>query len=142
MKIKRANMAVSEIIGTLNLLGIAVGLFSILYISVLSISPPPTTPPVDIVAMLNGDDIILEHHGGEIVNLDTVVYITCNNNNEEFIVRDYLDDKIENKKWDISERLVYTSSIISDDFPVYISVVDKGSNSIIMTGVFQEKTAG
>ena len=56
--------------------------------------------------------------------------------------KDQLDDEIKNELWDISERLVYTSSVISDDFPVHISVVDKGSNSIIMTGVFNEKTAG
>lgn len=141
MKTKRANMAVSEVIGTINLLGIAVGLFTVLYISVLSISPPPSSPPVDIIALIDGDNLILEHHGGEGVDLDTVVNIRCEASSEDFIVRDHLNDTIDNDCWDIGEKIVYKSSVITDDSPVYVSVIDRGSNHLIMYGVLQENLA-
>ena len=65
MKNKRANKAVSEIIGTIMLLSIAVTLFSTVYVFVLNEALDPTehSPATNIIGTTEGKDLIFTHPG-------------------------------------------------------------------------------
>ena len=135
----RANKAVSETVGTIILLGISVALFSVVYVSVLTIYPSSPRPSVNIICSVdeNNLNITLEHCGGKQLELDTEIQITINETNEKFIVEDYLNnDSKENGAWDVGERVKYPVEDISNKM-VSVSVVDKESNAVIMMIGFQ-----
>ena len=66
---------VSEVIGTILLLGISVTLFSVVYITVLSFPGAPSTPSSNIAMSLNETSLILTHVGGESLGLDSKIKI-------------------------------------------------------------------
>ena len=135
---KRTNIAVSEIVGTLLLLGISVSLFSVIYLSVLIVSPSPTRPSVNLICTVEKNNIILEHRGGKTLDLDTEIIVTTNGTNETLTVNDYMNNESkENGVWNIGERVVYPAGDITD-LKVLVTVVDVYSNSVIMMAVLQE----
>jgi len=67
--------AVNEIFGTILLLGISVSLFSIVYISVLTMPHSTPTNSTDIYFSYNGTKIILTHSGGKELNVNTQIKI-------------------------------------------------------------------
>ena len=75
MKENKSKDAVSEILGTVLLLAMAVALFAVIYIIVFSITITTTPPIVNLVGSLDGENVIIEHHGGE--SLDNNVNIIC-----------------------------------------------------------------
>jgi FlaG/FlaF family flagellin (archaellin) len=134
MKNNRANEAVSDIVGTVLLLGMAIALFSVLCIGVLSYPSSPSEPAVNIVGTRDGSDVILEHRGGEALSLDTKVIITISDMQPiPKIVGDLLTDENSDNKWNIGEELSYSlGSFVGEQ--VIITVVDTESNSVIMQG--------
>jgi hypothetical protein len=135
---KRTNIAVSETVGTLLLLGISVSLFSVIYLSVLMVSPSPTRPSVNLICTVEKNNITLEHRGGKTLDLDTEIIVTTNGTNETLTVNDYMNNESkENGVWNIGERVVYPAGDITD-LKVSVTVVDVYSNSVIMMAVLQE----
>ena len=65
INLKNSNNAVSELLGTILLLGIAVAIFSVLYLIVLSQSFDTSEPNPTIVATIEDNYIIFEHRGGK-----------------------------------------------------------------------------
>jgi len=136
-KMKRRKLAVSETVGTLLLLSISVSLFSIIYFSVLTISPSPIKPSVNLICKFEKNNITLEHRGGKKLNLDTEIIVTINDTIERFIVNDYMNNESrENGMWNIGERVVYPTRDVTD-LKVSVSVIDIHSNSVIMLVVHQ-----
>jgi len=136
-KMKRRNLAVSETVGTLLLLSISVSLFSVIYSSVLTISPSPTKPSVNLIGKFEKNNIILEHRGGKILDLDTQIIVTINDTTESFIINDYMNNESrENGVWNIGERVVYPTGDVTD-LKVSVSVIDIHTNSVIMLVVLQ-----
>lgn len=136
---KRANKAVSETVGTLLLLGISVALFSVVYLSVLTIYPSSTKPSVNFICSVdeNNENITIEHCGGKELDLDTEIQISINATNDKISVRDYLNNESKkNGEWNVGERVVYPVEDITDKM-VSVSVIDKESNSVIMMIGFQ-----
>lgn len=135
---KRTNIAVSETVGTLLLLGISVSLFSVIYLSVLIVSPSPIRPSVNLICTVEKNNITLEHRGGKTLDLDTEIIVTTNGTNETLTVNDYMNNESkENGVWNIGERVVYPAGDITD-LKVSVTVVDVYSNSVIMMAVLQE----
>ena len=141
MKNNRANEAVSDIVGTVLLLGMTIALFSVLCIGVLSYPSSPSEPAVNLVGSIKGTYIFLEHCGGEPLDLDTKVIITVGSRQSYSIFvgdenpsEPYLNEeaKVDNK-WGIGECLVIRDPSIGGEY-VKISVVDTESNSVIMQG--------
>jgi len=132
---KRKNKAITEIVGTMLLLGISVSLFTIVYISVLSVPSTPPTPSANIVCTADGAIIVLKHCGGKALDLETkVLLIIGNEPPQEIIVKDYLDDESKaDDLWGIGEQMVYTNGSILGN-QIEINVIDAESNSIIMMG--------
>lgn len=146
-KVKRNNLAVSETLDTILLLGIAVALFSVLSFIVLTYPFEPSTPSVNIVGFVDGNDIILEHRGGEDLGLDTRIMVTINDSdNYVFAVSDnYIlgNESKSNTVWNIGENIIINAtrdlpSLDLSSSKVDLTVVDMNANSVILTGVIKE----
>ena len=132
---KDSNDVVAEIIGTVLLLGIAVAIFSTLYVVVFSYPFPTSSPNVTLIGTIEGSNIIIEHHSGEALSLDAEIMVGETNNMNSFAVGDFLDD--ESKKdgvWNIGERIVYPFEYNISRTQVEIMTVDTVSNSLILMG--------
>jgi len=78
---KIGNKAISEVFGTLLILGISVTFFSIIYASILSIQVNPATPSIDLVGSVEDNYLIINNLGGKPLDLDTKVIVTQDNGN-------------------------------------------------------------
>lgn len=131
--LKDSNNMVAEIIGTVLLLGIAVAIFSTLYVVVFAYPFPTSSPNVTLIGTIEGSNIIIEHHSGEALSLDTELLIGGPKNS--FIVRDFLDDESKSDGvWNIGERIVYPFEYNISCTHVEIMTVDIESNSVILVG--------
>jgi len=136
-KVKRNNLAVSEVLDTILLLGIAVALFSVLSFIVLTYPFEPSNPSVNIVGFIDDDNIVLEHRGGEPLSLDTRVSLTIGGERILTDVRELLADEFEaDDLWGIGEILNYSSSSIAGN-QVTVTIVDVESSSVVMMGTLQ-----
>lgn len=154
MKNKK-NGAVSEIVGTVLLLLIALAFLSSVYVYVLSYPMPNPAPHVEIVGTVEewnmidttglGNyeeycDIVLTHRGGESLPLDSEILIDIGGTVDNTTVGDYLDSKSkEDGRWGIGERLVFQCGDITL-LCIEIIVIDTVSNSVVFMGIFQEST--
>jgi len=135
MKLMINNEAVSEIVGTVLLLAMAICLFSLLSIIILSYPISASTPSANLVGTIEGDYLIIEHRGGTPLRLDTKVMLS--NTDDSIRIGDYLDDKAkEDNLWGIGEWFIYKNANLTNQM-VSISIVDVESNCVIMTGSLQ-----
>jgi hypothetical protein len=153
MKNNRKNQAISELLGTTLLLGIAIGLFAIIQFAILSYPYEPAPPSVNIVGSIeyienSNDQIILDHRGGESLELDTRILFHIGDQTININVGDsnYLDStEKDDNKWGIGETLVFIPMAdanppidLTSDKHVEVLIIDLESNSIIMRAVLQE----
>jgi len=139
MKHKRADdEAVSEIVGTILLLGITVSLFSVICGIVLSYPFSPSSPSTNLVGMVEGKYLLIEHRGGKALKLDTKVSLTIGDNMSEIIIiGDHLNNEAKgDNRWGIGEWFVYQDSDIPGE-KVGIAVVNVESDSVILIETFQ-----
>ena len=141
MKCKREEMGVSDIVGTILLLGMTISFFTLLSVAVLSYPTPSHPPSANLVGTIEGDYLLIEHRGGEPLSLDTKIVLNGNGFSKSITIGDsnYLDtESKEDNLWGIGEWLIYhDNTTILNGKLVSISVVDVGSNSVIMTGSLQ-----
>jgi len=140
MKTKRANNAISEIIGTMLMLGISVSLFSVVYISVLTVPYSPPTPSANIIYQIDDGNIILSHYGGKALNLDTKIVMRVDGQPVDSIpAGDYLyNDLNGDGLWSVGEKVVFSyESLVSGGEQIEVNILDIGSNSLVMTGEIQ-----
>lgn len=137
--LRHSNEMVSEIVGTVLLLAIAVGIFSTLYCVVLSYPFAQAQATVTIIGTVDGDDIILEHRGGEALGLETEVPITIAG--EKLLidgrtptVGDLLIDSNGDGLWNIGERLVYKFTYDLSKLDADVMAIDVESNSLVLMG--------
>ena len=138
MKIKRADDAVSEMLGTILLLTIVVSVFSGIFISVLA--PPSDIPQpfVTITGKMEGTTITLTHRGGDSLPLSSLLSVTVGDSTNSTIVGDCLDSASKDDgRWNIGEKLNYSSGIIANH-KVMVTVTDVESNSVVFIGVLNE----
>ena len=129
----RTNSAVSEVMGTILLLSITVGLFSVVAISVYNLLPFNPAPSADIICQVNGDDIILTHHGGDGLSLETKIGFSNNTGTKYIVAGDYLDETSkEDGKWSIGEKIEYSNPNLLQN-QIRVMVVDPSSNSFILS---------
>lgn len=136
-KIARESTAVSEVIGTILLLGIAVSLFSIVYISVLSVPSSPPTPSANIVCTIRGNNIVFEHYGGDSLDPSTSLIVESGESRYQTTLENLSLisqwDSNGDKLWSFGEQLTISASLLGQQ-SAEISVIDSRSNSIIMMG--------
>ena len=154
MKIEREDRAISQIVGAILLLLIALSILSTVYMYVLFYPLPNPASCVEIVGTLEGRNrvltglgtyegecnVVLTHRGGESLPLDSEILMAIGGIMENITVGDCLDDKSkEDRVWGIGERLVFPAKDITNHQMV-ITFIDTLSDSVIFTGVFQEET--
>jgi hypothetical protein len=145
MNIKKSNDAVSEVLGTVLLLGMAVSLFSLLSFTVLSFPFNPSSPSVNVVGYIEDTNVTLEHYGGESLDGNITVIISINENSTKIKIDDILNkddinwslgDENNNHLWDLGEKLIYypdsDENIIGEQ--IEFKIVDIKSNSVILSG--------
>ena len=137
---KRANSAVSEVIGTAILLGMAIALFSVVQVIALDYPFNSPSPSVQLVGTIDENTILIKHQGGESLSLDTKIMFTIDGEPEPIqIASDILDINTSNgdEFWNIGEKVSYTFDNFDNIYrQVEATVIDIESNSIIMRGVF------
>jgi len=139
--IKINNKAVSEILGSVLLIAIAISAFTIVYINFLSDEGPSETTYATIVGWIEDGNLIFEHQRGEGININSkVTIIPRGDYKDKYIltVKELLDPSITNGNnlWDIGERLVYPRKLTG--WNVEAKIVDSKSNSIVFWGTLQE----
>jgi hypothetical protein len=137
MKRKRKDEGISEILGTVLLLGISIALFSVLYLMLQNVLVAEHTPVADFIGYIDEDTVFIEHHGGN--SLPNSIAITVTIGSTRHII-DFDNDFDENNNgfWDIGERVYFTSSQIDDSFSVSVSIVDVTSNTLLYGGTLKE----
>ena len=151
---KRKNQAVSEIVGTVMLLGIAIAMFTLVQLSAFNLlAENPNSPSVRLVAGIDNGNVTIFHNGGESLPSNTKILFTINDdftNTINITVGDdnYLNESNSknpnNDKWDIGEKVVYNltnhpSEYIPGEDSVLVMVLDVSSNSIIMSATIKEQ---
>ena len=135
------NQAVTEILGTMLLLSISIGLFSIVYISVLTVPQSPPNPTANIICQLDGDNIIVGHYGGKPLSLESKILLKVDDISLDPVnTGDYLYNDINNDGfWSVGEKLVYSNpSIDLEGKRIEVNIIDIDSNSIVTSGIFSE----
>ena len=102
--LKNNGSAVSEIVGTILMLAISVGLMSAVYVSVFSVMETPQEHVnVCFLGSRNGENIVFEHYGGEGVpaSLSTIIV-----NGTEVNMLPFLRDKNDDGCWSLGEAIV------------------------------------
>jgi len=139
-KIVKNKKGVSEIVGVIIMLGIAIALFSVVYIVAMDVIPfIPNAPSVRISGAINttSHTIYLSHHGGNSLPLNTKIIfsneVTGVQIGEVHTIRE--NETVVGQEWNIGE-------IISFSNPGFIGkiqmiIVDVESNAIIEQDVFQ-----
>ncbi len=139
MKKINSNNAVTEIIGTILLLAIAIALFSIVHFIVFSYPFPNIAPSVSIVGTIEEGKIIIEHHGGVPLSLDTEIHFRIGSESDIITISgdNYLSSEAKDDlRWGIGEKIIY-QDIDPTGENVEIIVVDVESNSVVMRSTLQ-----
>jgi hypothetical protein len=128
----KLNTAVSEVIGTVLLLAMVSGLFSIVSIFTLNLIPNTSSPSTNIVCQVDDYNISLINMGGDSLNSDTKIKFSDDSGTSKSIAaKDYLDINSKSNKWDVGEKIVYSyRDFIGKNIRVLI--VDAASNSNIL----------
>ena len=156
------NEGISEIIGTLLLLTIAVIIFSSLILHVISETPTSASdeysvPSTHFVGYLteNEEAIIMEHNGGEALQLkDTKIILWKEHKEPVTLIFDttgnaYTQDNIEKGHvikggndgfWNAGESLKYSFEEHSKFQEVRAIIIDTVSNSVVASGNIQTGT--
>lgn len=133
---KNNSSAVSEILGTVLLLGISVTLFSVVYFSILTVPNTPPIPSANIICSIADGEFVFSHIGGSELSDETKILLTIpgDTTNATIIAKDYMNatEKADGK-WGVGEKVRYTySSFVGRE--VDYSIVDIGSNGIVVIG--------
>lgn len=139
MKLKRTNWAISQIVGTILLMLIALAALSLVYLFVLSYPTPIPPPQVEIIGKIEQGNIVLLHSGGDSLKLDTKLLLNISDTMYITTVGDYLDNiSKQNGKWDISEQVIYTPVVNITNRYVDATIIDRDTDTVLMMIVIQE----
>lgn len=135
----RKNSGISEIIGSILLLLIAVSIFSFVYLNVLNSQEVSESTITNIVATVEGEYIILEHRGGEPIDIDATLSYTLNQTSHSFLISDFLEPKAKlDNIWNLGERCYipfeYDLGYLEYYDTVEVTASDVQSNNLIFTG--------
>ncbi len=137
--------AVSEIVGTLILIVIAVSTFSA--VSIIILSPWSNfsnidTPQVFLVGSVHKNEVLVEHQGGIPLNTNTKITITIDGAADTFLVNDfnYWIDQNSDGLWSVGEQIIYSAGNLQGKL-VSCIVIDVDKNFIIFDKIIQKGTS-
>lgn len=148
LKKLREDEAVSEIIGTILMLAIAVIIFSSLIVYVFSSANPSASPPdVNMVGYMGESyNSVVEHRGGDSIPIDNLKVIIWKGEEESMAfegtsLQSIFHDTNDNSRWDVGDYIsINCTSIFGSvtHWQISVAIIDKPSNSIIMSGILQQ----
>jgi hypothetical protein len=137
MKFKKSNDSVAEIMGTMLLLCIAVTLFSVISVNILSSTPYEKDPLVSVTGTVEADYVVITHKGGVKLSLETVVAITISGNLQNYTAMQLMDiESLQDGYWGVGERLVYDGIDLKGK-KVEVTVVEPFTLRTIFVGILQ-----
>jgi len=107
MRRMRNNNAVSELVGTILLLGIAVSAFSVIYLQFANDDGPAPQTYVNIHGEILKENITLTHRGGESLDGNGPITFTIAGKPITSNILKYLIDTNANGKWDFTEEIKF-----------------------------------
>ena len=156
---KLGNKGVSEMIGTMLLLVIAISTFSVLAVYVFSNNASTPAPHVNLVGYMDEHhNAIIENKGGDSLNLKYIKIVIWKGeeDSQDFtftnqIMEQYnhtipmpynsmFYDENNNRRWDVGDKIkINCSSRFGNisHWQISVVVIDENSNSIIMSGILQ-----
>ena len=137
MKGKRTDEAISDLLGAMLLLTVAVSVFSVISLNILSDLSPEEHPLVTIVGALEGNNVILTHRGGESLPLESEIVLTIGGTQLNFTAGQLLDNKSkQDELWTVGELLVYSGTNLTG-LRVEATVVDVKDDTTLLMGILQ-----
>jgi len=137
MKGKRTDEAISDLLGAMLLLTVAVSVFSVISLNTLSDISPEEHPLVTIVGALEGNNVILTHRGGESLPLESEIVLTIGGTQLNFTAGQLLDNKSkQDELWTVGELLVYSGTNLTG-LRVEATVVDVKDDTTLLMGILQ-----
>jgi FlaG/FlaF family flagellin (archaellin) len=135
------NKGVSEIIGTMLLLLIAISLFSVLYSMVFLFQPLEKPTDAEVVFSIADTNITLLHMGGESIDADSFVSITINDSIVRKKITEFSDwDTNGDMMFGVGERIQYSQTDENlDDKQVFIQLIDAESNYLLMNAISEKE---
>jgi hypothetical protein len=139
-RIIKNKKAVSEIVGTMLLLGFAIAMFVGVQLMALNFPFNEPDPTVRLSATIDDDTVIVVHLGGESLSPNTEIVYYVEGNSITKTASEML--AVGDTSWNIGEKLSYNLTG-SGDFltlsdltgkEVRITVIDVATNSLIMQG--------
>jgi len=148
--LRGSEKGVSEILGTILLLSIAITMISVLYVVVNTTSMSRANSYTNLVSIIgyvkygDTDSIVFEHQSGKPLPSNVIITITILNQDITFQAGRYLSDTNNDNAWGIGEKINY-------DIPNHPSlsgleiravIVNPVNNEVIMRGVIQTGEQG
>ena len=139
---KRKNHAVSEIVGTVMLLGMAIAMFTLVQLFAFGLlSENPNSPSVRLVASVDDENITIFHNGGESLPLNTRILYTVNDSeslSSSINASENISEIKHNNLWGVGEIVKFNPGFGNlNNSKVEILVIDVESNSVIMKTIIQ-----
>ncbi len=138
------NFGVSEITGTLILIGIGLSLFTVVSIAVLNVSSLMFTAPVPHVsfqAHLKDNTICIQHLGGVSLSRDTTFIFDIGGEQQRTTLAALDPSNTLGEGWDIGEQVLFTPQNIPGDiyrYAVRVIVIDGSTQAVVLNSLIQE----
>ncbi len=135
IKIFNNKKGVSEVVGVIIMLGIAIALFSVVYLMAINFPFNEPNPYVRLSATYDNDDnaIIIVHQGGVNLSRNTNIIVVIDGD----LINETVDQLVgyNGSSWNIGEKLQFNlSEPLANGQEARITVVDAVSNSVVMQG--------
>jgi hypothetical protein len=130
--------AISEVIGEILLLAIAVTTVSVLATQLLDIQGPQDIANVTIIGKMEQGTPAFEIQRGESLGPDTKIILTLAGYDQRiFSYNEFVSRYAENQDWDIGGRIVLPVEDITG-IQAEATIIDTKTNSIVFWGILQE----
>jgi len=137
MNIIYRNESVAEIMGSMLLLCMAVAIFSVISVNLLSATPYENDPLVSITGTIESDYVVITHRGGERLSMETVVSITISGNQQNFTAKQLMNkESKQDGYWGVGEKLVY-DGIDLQAKKVEVTVVEPFTYRTVFVGILK-----
>lgn len=138
MRTLRNTHAVSEAIGEILLLAIAVSCISVLYTQISESQGPQDIANVTIVGKMEQGSPVFELQRGESLTSDTKIIITVAGYEQNiYFLNQSKGRRNSNTNWHIGERIILPKEDITG-LQVEATIVDQQTNTIVFWGMLQE----
>ena len=139
ISVRENRNAVSEIVGMILLLALAISVISVFYMQAMSYENPVSEPNITLLARIESGNIVIEHVKGDSLPLYTQMRLLIAGKIEKVVeVEDFIFYHNDLKdRWNIGEKVVYDEFDLTD-VQVECKIVDQASNSLLLWGTLQE----